>query len=226
MGNADSGARVVDRRRNWEARVEMMILKRPTNELSAYDKLVYTILCGHANRDGNATLYVRTIAEEASCSERQARRALSTLEARHLLVRRPQITAGQGQTFNLYEVYGFDEYSFDGNPSEGSDAEPPCRSDSTPLPDSHATLPDSHASSRRPETTPLPDSNTPACRSVTPSLSEGQAPPDSQAEPINVFEQLLFNSSKREHLPPAPQGGGGGGENFGIRKPKTSKPKT
>ena len=137
MSSRDTGAKVVDRRRNWEARVEMMIFKRPSVELSAYDKLVYAILCGHANRDGNAMLYVRTIAEEASCSERQTRRALSTLEARHLLVRRPQSAAGQGQTFNIYEVYGFDAYSFNEDPSAGDGAEPPCRPDTTHLPDRH-----------------------------------------------------------------------------------------
>lgn len=82
----DIGARIVDKRKNWEARVEMAIFKLPKSELSTYDKLVYTILCGHANRDGNATLYVRTIAEEASCSERQAQRALSNLETRGLLI--------------------------------------------------------------------------------------------------------------------------------------------
>jgi hypothetical protein len=185
MGNIDTGARVVDKRKNWEARIEMAIFKRPSNELSTYDKLVYAILCGHANRDGNAMLYVRTIAEEASCSERQVRRALSALEARHLLRRRHQSAAGQGQTFNIYEVYGFDEYSFKGNPSGRDGTQTP-------------HLPDGH---------PLPDSHTPPCQSVISPLTEGQAPPDSQAGPINVFEQLLNNSSKEHTIPPTPQRG-------------------
>ena len=106
----DNGARIVDKRKNWEARVEMAVFKRPSSELSTYDKLAYAILCGHANRDGNAVLYVKTIAEEASCSERQVRRALANLEARRLLIRRPQNVSGQGQTFNIYEIYGFDAY--------------------------------------------------------------------------------------------------------------------
>jgi hypothetical protein len=89
----------------------MAVFKLPKSELSTYDKLVYAVLCGHSNRDGNAKLYVRTIATEASCSERQARRALSNLEAHRLLVRRSQSVEGQGQTFNIYEVYGFDEYA-------------------------------------------------------------------------------------------------------------------
>jgi predicted transcriptional regulator len=100
MKTNDAGARVIDKRRNWEARVEMAVFKRPSNELSAYDKLVYAILCGHANRDGNAMLYVRTIAEEASCSERQAQRAMSNLETRGLLVRRAQNQNGR-QMFNI-----------------------------------------------------------------------------------------------------------------------------
>jgi len=111
METDNRGTQIIDKRKNWEARVEMAIFKLPKNELSTYDKLVYAILCGHANRDGNAMLYVRTIADEASCSERQVQRALANLEARHLLVRRSQNIAGQGQTFNIYEVYGFDEYS-------------------------------------------------------------------------------------------------------------------
>ena len=48
----DTGARIIDKRRNWEARVEMAVFKRSSSELSAYDKLVYAILCGHANRYG------------------------------------------------------------------------------------------------------------------------------------------------------------------------------
>ena len=111
MNTQDTGARIVDKRKNWEARVEMAVFKRPSTELSTYDKLVYAILCGHANRDGNAMLFVKTIAEEASCSERQVQRALSNLESRNLLIRRAQNTPGRGQTFNVYEVYGFDEYT-------------------------------------------------------------------------------------------------------------------
>jgi hypothetical protein len=195
MKSNDAGARVVDKRKNWEARVEMAVFKRPSSELSVYDKLVYAILCGHANRDGNAMLYVRTIAEEASCSERQTRRALSNLEARHLLVRRPQSAAGQGQTFNIYEVYGFDEYQTGGDGAQAPG------------------LPVSH---------PLPDSHTPACQPVTPPLPDRQAPPDSQAEPNNVFEQPLNNSSK-EHIPPTPQQGREGdgiSENSEPQNPK------
>ena len=124
----DTGARIVDKRKNWEARVEMAVFKRPSSELSTYDKLVYSILCGHANRDGNAKLYVKTIADEASCSERQVRRALANLEARCLLVRRFQNVAGQGQTFNIYEIYGFDAYLSD---------EAPCQSAIPPMTVSH-----------------------------------------------------------------------------------------
>ena len=108
--SSDNGARIVDKRRNWEARVEMLVFQRPASELSTHDKLVYAILCGHANRDGNAMLYVKTIAEEASCSERQVQRALSKLESCHLLIRRFQRTPGRGQTYSIYEIYGFDAY--------------------------------------------------------------------------------------------------------------------
>ena len=141
----DTGARIVDKRKNWEARVEMAVFKRPSSELSTYDKLVYAILCGHANRDGNAMLYVKTIAEEASCSERQVRRALANLEFRHLLVRRPQNVAGQGQTFNVYEIYGFDAYI---------SGESHCQPVTPPLPVSHP-------SPCQPVTHPMTVSHTP-----------------------------------------------------------------
>jgi hypothetical protein len=123
----EPGARVVDKRKNWEARVEMNVFKLPKNELSAYDKLVYAVLCGHTNRDGDAMLYVRTIADEASCSVRQARRALANLEACRLLIRRSQSKAGQGQIFNIYEVYGFDEYT----PAD-CQSPPLCQTDTPP----------------------------------------------------------------------------------------------
>lgn len=129
----DVGARIVDKRRNWEARVEMSVFKLPKSELSTYDKLVYAILCGHANRDGNAMLYVGTIAGEASCSERQVRRALSNLETRRLLSRHPQSMPGLGQTHNVYEVYGFDEYlggSVPGSNARSENARPPTASQS------------------------------------------------------------------------------------------------
>ena len=128
METQDFGVRIVDKRKNWEARVEMAVFKRPSSELSTYDKLVYAILCGHANRDGNAMLYVKTIAKEASCSERQARRALANLEVRRLLVRHSQNVAGQGQTYNIYEIYGFDSYL---------SGELPCQPVMPPLPVSH-----------------------------------------------------------------------------------------
>jgi hypothetical protein len=181
MKTNDAGAKIIDKRRNWEARVEMAIFRRPQNELSAYDKLVYAILCGHANRDGNAMLYVRTIAEEASCSERQAQRALASLETRGLLVRRAQNQNGR-QTFNVYEVYGFDAY-ISGEPSPEAESG-----------DGDSGVTDSH---RR--------------RTVTPPPSDSHPRGDSQAGLNNVFEQPLFNSSKDNNSPLTPQGEKGGG---------------
>jgi hypothetical protein len=106
----DTGARIVDKRKNWEARVEMAVLKLPKEELGTYEKLVYVILCGHANREGGVRLFIKTIADEASCSDRQVQRALSALEGCHLLARHAQVTPS-GQTYNMYEVYGIEEYT-------------------------------------------------------------------------------------------------------------------
>ena len=192
----DTRARIVDKRKNWEARVEMEIFKRPAAEMSVYDKMVYAILCGHANRDGNAMLYVRTIAEEASCSERQVRRAFYNLEARGLLVRRAQNAPGRGQTFNIYEIYGFDSYLSDVSPCQP--ATPPTAGQSC------------H---------PLPASQPTPCQSVIPPETVRQAPHDSQAEPNNVFKQPLYNSSKDNNIPPTPQGAGEG-------KTEISKPQS
>jgi predicted transcriptional regulator len=186
MRAADAGARIVDKRKNWEARVEMAVFKLPKCELSTYDKLVYAILCGHANRDGNAMLYVRTIAEEASCSERQAQRALSNLETRGLLVRKPQNHNGR-QTFNIYEVYGFDEYI-------------PLEPGSGPAPEAK---PEGHAA---PGGQGAQDSH--PCMSDTPRPPESHPRGDCESGLNNVFEQPFFNSPKKEHIPPAPQGGG------------------
>ena len=188
MQTQNTGARIVDKRKNWEARVEMAIFKRPASELSTYDKLVYAILCGHANRDGTAMLYVRTIAEEASCSERQVQRAFANLESRKLLIRRAQSSPGRGQIFNVYEVYGIDEY--------------------TP-----GVIQSSH----------IGDSQSPhpvtGCRAPT-TISHPSG--DCQAEPNNVFKQLL-NNSKKEHIPPTPQGDGEGGADLEASKSQRQK---
>jgi hypothetical protein len=195
----DTGAQIVDKRKNWEARVEMAVLKRPSSELSVYDKLVYTILCGHANHDGNAMLYVRTIAEEASCSERQAQRALSNIETRGLLIRKPQNHNGR-QTFNIYEVYGFEAYIFNESSSESvpeADSENAAASGDPGVQDSHPCLPD------------------------TPSPSDSHPRGDCEAGLNNVFEQLLKNSLKNNNPPLTPQGGREGrDEEFEIQKPQ------
>jgi hypothetical protein len=198
MISRDTGAQIVDKRRNWEARVEMAIFKRPSDELSAYDKLVYAILCGHANRDGNAMLYVRTIAEEASCSERQAQRALSNLETRGLLVRKSQNRNGR-QTFNIYEVYGFDAYipgeSPDGPAPEAESGDGPARAGSG--------VTHSHW-----------------CMSVAPGQSDSHPRGDSQAGLNNVFEQPLFNSPEDNNSPLTPRRGGEGEKNFEPADPE------
>jgi hypothetical protein len=126
----DAGARVVDKRKSWEARVEMAIFRLPKEELGAYEKLVYAILCGHADRDRNARLYVGTIADEASCSDRQVRRALASLEACNLLARKAQVSP-DGQSCNVYEVYGAENYT------RVTDSHPPMTDSHPPLTVSH-----------------------------------------------------------------------------------------
>jgi hypothetical protein len=216
MKTSEMGARIVDKRKAWEARVEMAIFKLPKDELSTYDKLVYAILCGHANRDGNAMLYVRTIAEEASCSDRQVRRALSSLEAHRLLIRHPQSAPGQGKIFNIYEIYGFEEYispatlkprdegtqTEDGQIETGQKSDP-CHDEDQPdnpqlvshaQPISHPQLV-SHALTVSHDFADSQSSNLPVSHNAYVS----------QAGHNNVFKQLLKNIKEKE-TPPTPPG--------------------
>jgi predicted transcriptional regulator len=242
MKNSDAGARIVDKRKHWEARVEMAIFKLPKSELSTYDKLVYAILCGHANRDGNAMLYVRTIAEEASCSERQVRRALSNLEDHHLLLRHSQKIHGQGQICNIYEIYDFEEYissdtqkCFDEDVQEDdsqanveqesgfqSDEEQP----KTSLPANHVSL---NSQTSLPVSQVSPDLQTGLPISHTsPDWSDSQAGlpishdwPACQAGFNNVFKQPLKNI--KENTPPSPPRGQNWGEGEGKKPPEEQK---
>lgn len=101
--------RIIDRR-SWEARVEVNILKIDKDILSTHDKLVYVVLCGHANKNGEAWPSIASIAQSASCSDRQVQRSLTTLEACGLVIRTEQIDAKGVHTSNIYEIYGFDHY--------------------------------------------------------------------------------------------------------------------
>lgn len=144
MSANDTPLRIVDKRRNWEARVEMLVLRLPKSVLGTHDKLVYTVLCGHADRGGDAGVYVRTIADEASCSERQVRYSLAKLEKRGLLVRRPSYKPDGAQTFNIYEIYGIENYAPEGEPDDTPEETaaaaddmpdtPPAPSDDAPAP--------------------------------------------------------------------------------------------
>ena len=107
----DVGVKIIDKRKNWEARVEMAVFRLSKDQLGTYEKLVYAILCGHSNKSGDAMLYAKTIADEASCSDRQVRRALANLEACRLIIRKAQYGQDGGRVFNIYEVYGIENYT-------------------------------------------------------------------------------------------------------------------
>ncbi len=101
---------LIDRRRSWETRSSMDIINRPKEELGVYEKMVYVVLCGYADRSGSAFPTVATIACGASCSTRQVFRALKILEKCGLLVRTPRYVEGKGQVGNLYALYGPEHY--------------------------------------------------------------------------------------------------------------------
>jgi hypothetical protein len=190
----DSGGCVVDKRKHWEARVEMAVFKLPSGELSTYDKLVYAILCGHANREGNARLYVATIAAEASCSTRQVRRALTKLESCHLLARRFRNIPGRGQTCNIYEVYGYDEYT----PSREREQDVPDPQEAEPQ-NCNETASSALTSPQHQPVPPRPSGQA--------ALPASQPPADRQAD--EGIEQLLKNKKDRNTIPPNPPSGQG-----------------
>jgi hypothetical protein len=179
----DSPLTIVDKRRNWEARVEMSVLKLPKEVLSTYDKLMYTILCGHASSDGDAGVYIKTIAAEASCSDRQVRYSLARLASCGLLARKPQYRSDSGQTFNIYEVYGFDNYS-PPDPRTRKDA-----SDTQSLPDcgEESALTDARAPDAGDAVPPLHDVQSPPCTECSTPLHSVQGIYEQHLENINTY---------------------------------------
>jgi hypothetical protein len=185
----------------------MAVFKLPSSELSTYDKLVYAILCGHANREGNARLYVATIAAEASCSTRQVRRALTKLESCHLLARCFRNIPGRGQTCNIYEVYGYDEYT----PPKEEEQDAPDPQDGEPLKCDEESVSSGLTSPHRQPS--LPQSSGQA------ALPDSQPPVDCQAD-VGI-EQPLKNKKEKNTIPPNPPSGQGEEETSPEQERKT-----
>lgn len=90
----------------WFACVDLKVIRDP--ELSPFDKAVFVVLCSHADTSTrHCRLKMKTIAAEASCSERSVRASLRKLEERGVIVSRPVFVDGQ-QRASVYEIVGWE----------------------------------------------------------------------------------------------------------------------
>lgn len=129
--------RIIDRRKNWEARAEMAILERPSEELCTYDKMLYVALCGFASHNGMAFPSVARLAQIVSCSERSIYKSLDKLEEVALVVRHHQFGKNGGQKVTLYEIFGSESYT----PLHDMQSPPAPRSDITSPYEQKDTIP-------------------------------------------------------------------------------------
>lgn len=127
------------RKKTWEARVEMSVFR--CKGIGTYEKLLYSILCGFADKNGCAFPTVKYLAELASCSDRQVRRALGGLESAGLVSRHPQ-KGPNGQIANVYMIHDFSQAHLD--ITQAADENQETRTVSPhPMTDSHDPMTDS-----------------------------------------------------------------------------------
>jgi hypothetical protein len=80
--NGSNSQNIGVRKKRWMVCFESAILEM---DLSVYEKMVYIVLCSHAKKDGSAFPSVKTIAREASCSERKVLEILNTVEKMNII---------------------------------------------------------------------------------------------------------------------------------------------
>ncbi|MBQ6983007.1 MAG: helix-turn-helix domain-containing protein [Synergistaceae bacterium] len=84
--------------------MDSVVMTDPT--LSPIDKAVFGVLCVHAGLESRQCfLKVKTIANEASCSERSAQNSLKTLEERGIIERTERFKEGS-QVSSSYQIIG------------------------------------------------------------------------------------------------------------------------
>ncbi|MDR1621693.1 MAG: helix-turn-helix domain-containing protein, partial [Synergistaceae bacterium] len=197
---------LIDKRRHWEARVEMNILRIP--ELTAYEKLVYIVLCGHADRSGGAFPSIAVLAQFSSCSKRQVFRALIMLEKCGLVGRIPRVVPGKGQICNLYEIHDFEDYvplseavdmPDEARPDEQFPSEsvtPPCDCQLPHLvTDTHPPVTDSHPTPCLSVMPPVTDSHPTPCLSVMPPVTDRHTPHDCQSHVTAPYNSSKYNNT-------------------------------
>jgi hypothetical protein len=74
-------------KKKWGVCFENTILEL---DLSIYEKMVYIVLCAHAQKDGPTSPCVKTIAEELSCSKTKVFEVLNRLEKIGIITRNHQ----------------------------------------------------------------------------------------------------------------------------------------
>lgn len=95
--------RISDRREVHFARVDIPVIL--SSGLSTHEKMVYVALCAFASRANTCFPSVKSLAEAASCSERQVFRCLETLEKAGLIERSERYN-DKGQTSSEYSILG------------------------------------------------------------------------------------------------------------------------
>lgn len=162
-------------------------IQRDTS-ISIYAKVVYLALSSRADARGRCYPGMALIAAEASCSERQARRALEELRERGLVSWTQRRKADGGLQSSLYSVHpeAVDPTDYQAPPPPASQAVPPGQAVPTPVPD------------RPRERTP--DERTPDERKNTPGSAVTVATAGSQhAEGLCklLADLIVANGSKR-----------------------------
>ena len=73
-------------------------------ELSIYEKIIYIVLCSHANQNRDCFPSYKTIAKESGCSERKAITVMKTLEEKgYVKVKHRKLSNGSNRS-NVYEM--------------------------------------------------------------------------------------------------------------------------
>ena len=84
--------------------MDSVVMTDPT--LSPIDKAVFGVLCVHAGIESRQCfLKIKTIAKEASCSERSVQNSLKTLEERGIIERTERFKEGS-QVSSSYQIIG------------------------------------------------------------------------------------------------------------------------
>jgi DNA-binding Lrp family transcriptional regulator len=88
----------------WFAMIDIEVIK--DKELSPLDKTVFAIICAHVNvQTRSCPLKVKTIAEEAGCSERSVQKSLKILLERGIIQRVERFVNGKQQA-SIYKIIG------------------------------------------------------------------------------------------------------------------------